>query len=503
VPARCSVKCTSMRGAAKEKRAGSRLARAALSLAVLAVALLGSPASASLPRPPAVGGITGDPLAAAPAPAWPPLYTEPAEPSPAPSTPHLRLFGPGSDGFCLFGRQRPGYDAGFLLETRLWAFELESGPPIGLGRLQVLESVGDLRLFATDRRRGPRNRYYDPEIGRFITADPMGYTDGPSMYQFAGYSPANFGDPMGLCLGFNHEPCYVTANRWAAKLQRGKQVLEVDGTGWGSIALNTLSGTAIDAVELLMVDPLRAGASTGEAVGSGEGALGVAFATLEDAGRVAAIAGAAGATLKAAGRGARALRRTVSLSEEIGEAMSVGLREGAAEGVTELTGRTTAKTTAAIRETSAVTVEEGVVNILGRKIKVPYTSRRLPVGEWGTTDKFGNITLKRGLPGRFLEETLRHEAVHRFFAPRSGPFLEARANFGQRAFSSSHLVRYLEESIAESFATRSLARGLRFPFEMDTPVSGLRVAVEGLGYFGGTAVVTHNANAVSRKGGKR
>jgi RHS repeat-associated protein len=46
-----------------------------------------------------------------------------------------------------------------------------------------------------------RNRYYDPELGRFITTDPMGYVDGPSMYQFAGYSPHNTGDPLGLETG--------------------------------------------------------------------------------------------------------------------------------------------------------------------------------------------------------------------------------------------------------------------------------------------------------------
>jgi len=43
-----------------------------------------------------------------------------------------------------------------------------------------------------------RNRYYDPELGRFIQPDPLGYVDGPSMYQFAGYSLLNFGDPLGL-----------------------------------------------------------------------------------------------------------------------------------------------------------------------------------------------------------------------------------------------------------------------------------------------------------------
>jgi hypothetical protein len=42
-----------------------------------------------------------------------------------------------------------------------------------------------------------RNRWYDPEMGRFVTADPLGYVDGPSMYQIARNSPVNFIDPMG------------------------------------------------------------------------------------------------------------------------------------------------------------------------------------------------------------------------------------------------------------------------------------------------------------------
>ncbi|MCP4543657.1 MAG: RHS repeat-associated core domain-containing protein, partial [Chloroflexi bacterium] len=43
-----------------------------------------------------------------------------------------------------------------------------------------------------------RNRYFDPELGRFITADPLGYVDGPSTYQYARYSPFNYSDPEGL-----------------------------------------------------------------------------------------------------------------------------------------------------------------------------------------------------------------------------------------------------------------------------------------------------------------
>ena len=43
-----------------------------------------------------------------------------------------------------------------------------------------------------------RNRYYDPELGRFLTADPLGYVDGPSMYGYAGNDPLNKHDPLGL-----------------------------------------------------------------------------------------------------------------------------------------------------------------------------------------------------------------------------------------------------------------------------------------------------------------
>ncbi|MCP4674701.1 MAG: hypothetical protein GY854_04135, partial [Deltaproteobacteria bacterium] len=61
-----------------------------------------------------------------------------------------------------------------------------------------------------------RNRYFDPELGRFITEDPLGYVDGPSMYQFAGYSPFNYSDSMGLCGEFLGISSYPGPCRWYA-----------------------------------------------------------------------------------------------------------------------------------------------------------------------------------------------------------------------------------------------------------------------------------------------
>ncbi|MGB6366022.1 MAG: RHS repeat-associated core domain-containing protein, partial [Thermoanaerobaculia bacterium] len=66
-----------------------------------------------------------------------------------------------------------------------------------------------------------RNRYYDPELGRFISVDPMGYIDGPSAYQFALNSPFGNRDPMGEVTILVHG-----VNTSAPWYQRASQGLE-------------------------------------------------------------------------------------------------------------------------------------------------------------------------------------------------------------------------------------------------------------------------------------
>ena len=41
-------------------------------------------------------------------------------------------------------------------------------------------------------------RYYDPEIGRWLTPDPLGFIDGPNKYLYVANNPLNLVDPYGL-----------------------------------------------------------------------------------------------------------------------------------------------------------------------------------------------------------------------------------------------------------------------------------------------------------------
>jgi len=43
-----------------------------------------------------------------------------------------------------------------------------------------------------------RNRWYDPNTGRFTQEDPIGYAGGSNLYAYVGNNPVSFSDPFGL-----------------------------------------------------------------------------------------------------------------------------------------------------------------------------------------------------------------------------------------------------------------------------------------------------------------
>ncbi len=95
----------------------------------------------------------------------------------------------------------------------------------------------------------------------------------------------------------------------------------------------------------------------------------------------------------------------------------------------------------------------------------------LPGGSLGSTDAYGAISIARNQSLTEQRLTLLHELVHRFFSPRTGPFLRIRAELNMSAYTRSALLRYLEEAMAEGYAQLRInglaqaVQALRFPLE--------------------------------------
>jgi len=56
-------------------------------------------------------------------------------------------------------------------------------------------------------------RSYNPTVGRFTTADPLGFVNGPNLYAYVGNNPLNWIDPWGLK---KEKPWWEEAWEWYA-----------------------------------------------------------------------------------------------------------------------------------------------------------------------------------------------------------------------------------------------------------------------------------------------
>ncbi|MFE4177251.1 RHS repeat-associated core domain-containing protein [Streptomyces sp. NPDC056909] len=90
-----------------------------------------------------------------------------------------------------------------------------------------------------------RNRYYDPETGRFISQDPIGHAGGTNLYQYALSSPTTYTDPSGnnpllaACAG---GALTEGAMDWGIQLLSGRKV------NWGQVGRAAATGCAFGLV---------------------------------------------------------------------------------------------------------------------------------------------------------------------------------------------------------------------------------------------------------------
>ncbi|MET9656722.1 RHS repeat-associated core domain-containing protein [Streptomyces sp. NPDC006510] len=86
-----------------------------------------------------------------------------------------------------------------------------------------------------------RNRYYDPETGRFISQDPIGHAGGTNLYQYALSSPTTYTDPSGnspLLAGCVFGGLSEAGLDWLGQRLSGRKV------DWGQVGTSAAMGCA-------------------------------------------------------------------------------------------------------------------------------------------------------------------------------------------------------------------------------------------------------------------
>ncbi|MFE9776386.1 RHS repeat-associated core domain-containing protein [Streptomyces sp. NPDC005931] len=84
-----------------------------------------------------------------------------------------------------------------------------------------------------------RNRYYDPQTGRFISQDPIGHAGGANLYQYALSSPTTYTDPTGnnpMIAGCVIGGIFDGGMDWLAQRLSGRKV------NWGQVGIAAATG---------------------------------------------------------------------------------------------------------------------------------------------------------------------------------------------------------------------------------------------------------------------
>jgi RHS repeat-associated protein len=142
----------------------------------------------------------------------------------------------------------PGADTrlGFVMSQ----YQGKVAPRGWMGSLPALSRDGSGQMYR-------RNRYYEPNTGRFTQEDPIGLAGGVNSYGFADGDPVSYADPYGL------DPC-TNSSAWT-------DCLALAIANWGGERHSNLlvyTGAALSAA--LEVTGINAAASAGDKIGNGQ-----------------------------------------------------------------------------------------------------------------------------------------------------------------------------------------------------------------------------------------
>jgi hypothetical protein len=126
----------------------------------------------------------------------------------------------------------------------------------------------------------------------------------------------------------------------------------------------------------------------------------------------------------------------------------------------------------------------GEVGALFYKPAINMKAKGLPSGTYGVTNRWGDIDVSRRLDAETAQSTLDHEKVHQFLSPKLNYGQDVRSTAALVGYAESHLLRRVEEGLAEAWARwkaegiSGIAKGWRFPLENPYDIDPDRLRVE-------------------------
>lgn len=113
-----------------------------------------------------------------------------------------------------------------------------------------------------------RNRWYDPQLGIWLTPDPAGYKDSSNLYAFGGGDPINHRDPTGLCLGSDETCSDIASALWGMVSSKKELKKTIVRTGASLIGMQVgVTKSVLTAAAGPVIQAVQSAKETGTMIG--------------------------------------------------------------------------------------------------------------------------------------------------------------------------------------------------------------------------------------------